>query len=282
MNRRMKNRFPNSVLNLMAVFAGLALSARYDRPDPTPTGDGAGGAGGASGGGAGGSGGAPNDKKVDDASARIAQYERQIQEANARVTELSEKLKGTKSLTDEELAEFKTLKEASAKAEEDRKKAQGQFELLLKEATERHSTQLQAVIKERDETKSALHREKIENILAVEIPKHTTAPIAHVRKAIFDGTISIDEKGQFAIKDETGAHPLNAAGKKMSIGEFVQSRIEAEDWLKTFKPTGGSGSKSQEGAGSGEGGDHTPDDISKMTGDEYREYRKKIGIRKAS
>ena len=213
--------------------------------------------------------------ELEKAQARIKALEGEVSASTARISELGEKAKAAE-LTAAERAELKALKDAQAKAEEARKRSEGQFDLLLREAAEKNAAEkarLEAEIAKRD---AALATERKTSKLRALIPQFTGAEVDDVINALFRDSITVDAEGKFTIKGKDGTHPRNpTTALPMTVEEFVAAEINSRPYFKAVRPLGGSGSSNQT-TGSAPDGKFTAEDIGKMTPEEYAKKRKEI------
>lgn len=155
--------------------------------------------------------------------------------------------------SDTELEEFRNFRVAQAKAEEERKKKEGQFDKILEETRKKYEDQLTAAISEKDKAISMFQEAQIMNALGTYIPQHTTVPISDI-VPLMRSKIAVDsETNALVVLDDGGQPAMNDQGKTMTVEEFVAKWISARPHFATHKPKGGAGSGSGRGSGAANG-----------------------------
>lgn len=196
----------------------------------------------------------------------------------AQIATLTAKINDAPAVTPQDLADLKKFREEQATLEAERKKKEGQFELLIKEQADAHKAALDAAQAATAAANQRLADSLKSNTLNTLIPKFTgVQPVSDVITAVFSKSVTFKPDGSYEIKDEKGEHPIDpTTGRKMELEAFVAREINARDWCRNVKPSVGSGGTSQSGTGSGVAGQFTPEDIAKMTPEQFKANRAAI------
>lgn len=212
------------------------------------------------------------------ASAEVDRIRGERDQLAIRLLDLEKKINDAPAVTPKDLADLKKFRDEQASLEAERKKKEGQFELLIKEQADAHKAALAAAEARVAEANAKLASSLKLTTLSSIIPKYTgVKPVSDVIAAVFDRSVSFKPDGSYEIKDEKGEHPIDpATGRKMELEVFVARECNARDWCRSVKPAIGSGGASQGGGGSGVAGQFTPEDIAAMTPAQFKANREAI------
>jgi len=192
------------------------------------------------------------------------EYERKLKEAE----------NSTHKLSDEELNELKVLREAKEKAEEARRRREGEFDKWRDEIKSTHQKEIQNIVSERDTLRKAICEDRVYRDIAAACNEmgareKILAPLVkQAVEASFDpesGSVSI------RVKDSDGTNLLDNDGKPLTIAGYVKRMSESTDYADLFasrqKSGGGSSSETGSGEQSSKGGGEMPSDLkrSEMT-----------------
>lgn len=179
-------------------------------------------------------------------------------------------------MSPEELKEFRKWKVKRAQDEEERERRAGNFDKVLASREAKHSEQLKREREAREAAEKKLRQREIENLIAMEVPKHTGVAIEEVQPMIEkylihdeDGElIVVDKKGEPWYNDDT-AHPFEPA-------EFIEWFISKRPFLATVKPVNGSGGKTGKRGKSGDKDEWTPERVANLSHEEFKKHEKEI------
>ena len=166
--------------------------------------------------------------------------------------------------------------ELSAKAEkekQDKLKAKGEFEQILKETVSKKDEQIGALL---NQVKTI----KVDGNLLDTASKYKAVNPGQVSQLLKD-QVQMNEAGDVEIVDlKTGQVRYNDKGEHLSVSELVEEFLTANPHFVSATPSG-SGTTSKVGdAGGGEKLDISKLDMSKPSDRaKYAEYRKKAGLR---
>ena len=163
---------------------------------------------------------------------------------------LLEEAKKLKPLKDIDPAEYRTLKEQAAKAEEERAIKAGEFDNLKKQLLDAHNKEKAAL-----EAKIAqLGKSLEENVLIATATQAIAAEkgsalllMPHVRSRT-----KLDDNGNPVVVDETGNVRVGSDGKPLTIAQLVtEMKTDVSTFGRAFDASGQSGSGSQQSNGTG-------------------------------
>jgi hypothetical protein len=177
--------------------------------------------------------------KERDNGRELARKLRQIQEQTAAI----------------DMDEYNALKEAQAKAEEERAKRAGEWDNLKNQLVTKHSEDKSAWEKEKAGLLSAFEGQVSENAAMSALAEHKGNPLflkAHVLGAI---KVVRDDAGRFVTRvvDDAGNPRMNGEGKFLTVSDFVKELRENDAFAGAFTGAGSSGGGTPPGAGQGQG-----------------------------
>jgi len=164
--------------------------------------------------------------------------------------ELLGKLKALDAHKDIDPAEYKTLKEQAAKAEEDRAMKAGEFENLKKQLIEAHAKEKKAL----EDKIATLSKSLEENVLiatatqAIAAEKGSTFLLMpHVKSRT-----KLDESGNPVVVDESGNVRIGSDGKPLGIAALIaEMKADVQTFGRAFEASGANGSGTPPNNGTG-------------------------------
>jgi len=173
-------------------------------------------------------------------------------EAQRKIRQIQEQYSGF------DLDELKELREAQAKAEEDRQRKAGEWDSLKNQLVTKHNEDRSAWDKEKSDLLDAFGRQMKETaaLQAISDNKGNTALLKpHVLAAL---KIERDDNGMFVTRvvDDAGSARMNGDGQYLSVSDYVKDLRDQETFAGAFLGTGSSGGGTPPGAGEkgGKGG----------------------------
>lgn len=202
----------------------------------------------------------PEKTKVENTSVDFEEAERmrqRIAELNAENAKHRHKVKEYQSKWEGIDVDPETVKELlakEAKAAEDRKKAEGKYEDLIRELNEKTQKEVETLRLEKEQVKqtmqSKLDKYLIEKELAEALNKEgvkTKVLNPHIRPNL---KVVEDELGEYrtVVVDKDGEPRLNQSGKLMTITDLLTEMKSDEDFMPLFPAPekSGMGSKAQD------------------------------------
>ncbi len=166
--------------------------------------------------------------------------------------------------------EVKELRDARAKAEEEKAKAEGRWDDLKKQLNEAHQKDLAKKDQVIEGLKKTLERHLVDGQAATAINQASGSDLLlpFVKERV---KVVQEDNGEFAVRvvDEHGNPKVNGQGDYMSINDLVGEMREQERYAALFKAPingGGGGTPPNEGEGTGrppagKGGGSIPKDV---------------------
>jgi hypothetical protein len=150
-----------------------------------------------------------------------------------------------------DVEELQQLREAQAKAEEDRAKKAGEWDSLKTQLVTKHNDEKSAWEKEKAELMNAFSNQLRETaaLQAISENKGNTALLKpHVLAAL---KVERDESGKFVthVVDDAGGARMNSDGKYLSVSDYVKDLRDQETFAGAFLGTGSSGGGTPPGGG---------------------------------
>lgn len=202
----------------------------------------------------------PEDRVTEHES--VLNLKKTMQKERERANELEKKIKGLEgnAITDEEKEELKQLREARQKAEEDRKRREGEFDKWRDEISEKHKKETSEIVAERDKLRQAICNDSVKVQIAEacnEFEGRAKILEPLIRQSI--ETTYEDGRVQIAVNDADGTKMLDDEGRPLTIRGLVERMSKDQEYADLFaskqRSGGGSSSDSGRDGGSGNGGE---------------------------
>lgn len=207
------------------------------------------------------------------------QYEKRARELESKAGKIS----------DEDLEELEQLRAAKQKAEEERRRRNGEFEKWRDEIQKEHKQEVEARENRIRSLQEQIRQDRIGRQIAEACAEHGATNTA-VMQAFIERHVKadFDDEGQLSVAvldPADGNRMLDSEGKPLSIPGFVKKLSESKDFAPLFasrqKSGGGTPPSDRDGQGgrpSGETPRGNAPDLEKMSQAERRRYeiRQKI------
>lgn len=178
---------------------------------------------------------------------------------------LKEQENSAHKMSDEEKEELSALREAKEKAEEARRRREGEFDKWRDEIKSSHTKEIQSIVGERDQLKQSLCEDRVSREITAacnELGGRAVILEPLIRKAVeaeySEGRVDIH------VKDPDGTNLLDENGKALTIAGYVQRMSEAKEFADLFasrQKSGGGSSSDAGGDAGGEGGGEKPSNL---------------------
>jgi len=199
----------------------------------------------------------PEDKVTEHES--VLNLKKTMQKERERANELEKQIKGLEgaTVTDEEKEELKQLREARQKAEEDRKRREGEFDKWREEISGKHKKEIQDIVAERDQLRSAICNDSVKSQIAEacnEFQGRAKILEPLIRQNI--QTEFVDGRVEVTVVDSDGTKKLDDDGRPLSIRAFVEQMSADKEYADLFasQQRNGGGSSSDSGRDDSESG----------------------------
>jgi len=204
--------------------------------------------------------------------AEAKKYRKRAQAAEARLRELEGRV-----LSDEELEEYRRLKEAQAKAEEEAKKAEGRYDELLRAKEEQFQKQLDEIRQRTETYRQAFERvavtDRLKSILAARGVKHVDQAAFVLQGQFRWRAVAelVDGKAVVKVVDQQGKPVIDAEcegpDETISVEKLVDAFLADPAGQVYLPPSGDTGSGATKG---GEGPERV--DIAELEANPEKRY----------
>lgn len=227
-----------------------------------------------------------NHEKTQGLKSALQKERESRREYEKKVKELENK--PASKFTDEDVAELESLRDIKRKAEEERRRREGEFDKWRDEINSEH----QQTVEQKDafiqRLQDQIRSDRVGRQIAEACGEHgapTALMAAYIEKHVKS---SFDDEGnlQVSVVDAEGSRMLDAEGKPLGIGGFVKKLADSKDFGQYFasKQKSGAGTPPGDRDGPGSGGkpgekpSGEQPDPSKMSATERANYERKQKI----
>jgi hypothetical protein len=177
-----------------------------------------------------------------------------------------------KKYEDVDLETYHDLVQRQEKEKQDKLKAKGEFEKLLKDQADKKDTQIQSLLK-------TVQTIKVDGSLLDTASKYKAVNPQQVA-TLMKEQVKMNEAGDVEIVDpKTGQVRYNDKGEHLSVTDAVQEFLTANPHFVAATPSGAGASSKIGDVGSGEKLDISKLDMNNPADRKvYSEYRKKVGL----